>query len=61
MKLVDIERHLRAHNCAILRQGGSHTIWINTVQKKIASVPRHTEIKEGTFRRICKQLEIPPL
>jgi hypothetical protein len=28
-------------------------------QRKITSVPRHREIKEGTVRAICKQLEIP--
>ena len=58
MKLADLERHLRRQGCAFYREGGSHTIWINPNNRKIASVPRHREIKEFTARAICKQLEI---
>jgi len=59
MKLADLERHLRRQGCAFYREGGGHTIWINPVNRKLASVPRHREIKEFTARAICKQLEIP--
>jgi predicted RNA binding protein YcfA (HicA-like mRNA interferase family) len=59
MKHVDLERHLRRHSCVLYREGGSHSVWINPQTQKIASVPRHREIKEGTVRSICKQLEIP--
>ena len=59
MKLADLERHLRRHGCLFHREGGAHSVWINPVRRKIASVPRHREIKEGTVRLICKQLEIP--
>jgi len=41
------------------REGGTHTIWLNPARRKIASIPRHREIKEGTVRAICRQLEIP--
>ena len=58
MKLADLERHLRREGCAFYREGGGHTIWINPNNRKIASVPRHREIKEFTARAICKQLEI---
>ena len=58
MKLADLERHLRRQGCALYREGGGHTIWINPNNRKIASVPRHREIKELTARAICKQLEI---
>lgn len=58
MKLADLERHLRRQGCAFYREGGGHTIWINPNNRKIASVPRHREIKEFTARAICKQLEI---
>ena len=58
MKLADLERHLRRHGCAFYREGGAHTVWINPATRKITSVPRHREIKEGTVRAICKQLEI---
>jgi hypothetical protein len=55
MKLAELERHLRHHGCALYREGAAHSIWFNPASHKIASVPRHREIKEG----ICKQLEIP--
>jgi len=59
MKLAELERHLRHHGCALYREGAAHSIWFNPASHKIASVPRHREIKEGTVRAICKQLEIP--
>jgi hypothetical protein len=59
MKLAELERHLRHHACALYREGAAHSIWFNPASQKIASVPRHREIKEGTVRAICKQLEIP--
>jgi mRNA interferase HicA len=58
MKLRDLERHLRGHGCVLFREGGAHTVWLNPSSRKIASVPRHREIKVGTVRGICKQLEI---
>ncbi|HWQ91912.1 MAG TPA: type II toxin-antitoxin system HicA family toxin [Clostridia bacterium] len=59
MKLDALDRHLRNHGCVFHREGGSHTIWRNPATRRIASVPRHREIKEGTVRAICRQLEIP--
>ena len=59
MKLADLERHLRQTGCVFYREGGTHTIWLNPARRKIASIPRHREIKEGTVRAICRQLEIP--
>ena len=60
MKLVELERHLRRHGCTFYREGGAHSIWFNPANRKLTSVPRHREVKEGTARAICKQLEIPP-
>ena len=59
MKRIDLERHLHGQGCLLYREGGEHSVWFNPSQRKIASVPRHREIKEGTVRAICKQLEIP--
>ena len=50
MRLADLERHLRQHRCVLHREGGAHAIWFNPARRKIASVPRHGEIKEGTVR-----------
>jgi len=59
MKLRDLEQHLRRQGCVFFREGGAHTVWLNPSNRKLASVPRHGEIKEATIRSICKQLEIP--
>jgi predicted RNA binding protein YcfA (HicA-like mRNA interferase family) len=56
MKLRDLERHLRGQGCVFYREGGAHTVWLNPANRKITS---HREIKEGTVRGICRQLEIP--
>jgi mRNA interferase HicA len=58
MKLRELESYLRGQGCVFFREGGAHTVWLNPSNRKIASVPRHREIKEGTARAICKQLEI---
>ena len=52
MKLADLERYLRRQGCVMLREGGAHTIWFNPLRRKIASVPRHREVKEGTARHL---------
>lgn len=59
MKRFDLEQHLRAHRCTLVREGGNHSIWKNPATGKVAPVPRHREIKEGTVRAVCRQLEIP--
>jgi predicted RNA binding protein YcfA (HicA-like mRNA interferase family) len=59
MKLAALEKHLRRNGCIFYREGGAHSVWHHAARGKIASVPRHREIKEGTVRAICKQLEIP--
>ena len=59
MKLRDLERYLRGQGCVCFREGGAHTVWLNPSNRKISSVPRHRDIKEGTVRGICRQLEIP--
>ena len=59
MKLRDLERHLRDHDCDFWREGGNHAVWWNPKLRKMAAVPRHREIKAGTVKAICRQLEIP--
>lgn len=58
MKRLDLERSLRAQGCVLIREGGSHSIWRNSKNGKITSVPRHREINEFTARKICRDLEI---
>jgi mRNA interferase HicA len=62
MKLRDFEQHFKRHGCYVRREGGGHTIYTNPANGKSAAVPRHTEIKTATLRRICHDLDIatPP-
>jgi predicted RNA binding protein YcfA (HicA-like mRNA interferase family) len=59
MKRVDLLRHLEAHGCRLLREGGSHSAYVHPVTRKVSTVPRHREIKDFLARKICKDLEIP--
>ena len=58
IKLLDLERPLRAHDCELLRQGGRHAIWWNPANQRRASVPRHRELPATTAKAICAQLGI---
>jgi mRNA interferase HicA len=58
MKIVDFIKHLRANGCELLREGANHSIYINKLNNKISTVPRHKEIKNNLCRKICKDLEI---
>ncbi|HQR50397.1 MAG TPA: type II toxin-antitoxin system HicA family toxin [Methylophilaceae bacterium] len=59
MKRLDLIRHLQANACDLLREGGSHSIFVNRAKGKVSAVPRHREINEMLARKICKDLEIP--
>ena len=58
MKRRDLIRHLEAHGCEFLREGGSHTVYVNRSARKSTTVPRHREIDEFLTRKICRDLEI---
>jgi mRNA interferase HicA len=52
-------RHLEAHGCQLVREGGNHTVYINPVARRVSTVPRHREINQDLARKICKDLAIP--
>lgn len=58
MKRKDLVKHLRRHGCELLREGRSHSVWMNPINEQQASVPRHREINDYTARIICRQLGI---
>jgi mRNA interferase HicA len=60
LKRRELERHLTAHGCDVLREGANHTIWRNQPADLRAPIPRHREIPPATARAICRQLAIPP-
>lgn len=59
MKRLDLIRYLEKHGCAMLREGGNHTVYVNRVERKVSTVPRHREINEFLTRKICRELGIP--
>ena len=59
MKRRDLIRHLEAHDCEMLREGGNHTVYVNRARRKTTAVPRHREVNEFLARKICQDLEIP--
>ncbi len=59
MKRVDLIRHLESHLCRLLREGGNHSVYVNSRRKRSSSVPRHREVNDYLARKICRDLEIP--
>ena len=61
MKRKDLLRHIEKNGCIFLREGGRHTVYINRTVKKCSTIPRHLEINDFLAKKICKDLEIPPV
>ena len=59
MKRRDLIRHLEAHGCVLLREGGRHTLYVNRDKQKTSAVPRHQEIKTLVARQVCRDLRVP--
>lgn len=59
MKRRALIRHLRAHGCYLLREGGNHSVFVNPDNNRISAVPRHREINDFIARKICRDLGIP--
>ena len=59
MKRKKLIRHLTAHDCELLREGGNHSWWHNPSQNRRSAVPRHNEITDQLANKICKDLGIP--
>jgi mRNA interferase HicA len=59
LKKRDLERHLNANGCRLVRQATNHELWENVESGARTTVPRHREIKTPTARGICRQLSVP--
>ena len=59
MRQADLIKHIRKYGCVFVREGGSHTVWFNSVNSRTSTVPRHSEINTYTGRKICKDLGVP--
>ncbi len=58
MKRKEFIKHLEKNGCILLREGGNHSIFVNTKNKKQSAVGRHPELADLLCKKICKQLEI---
>ena len=58
MKRRVLIAHLKKNKCNFLREGRSHTIFINPKTNRISTVPRHSEISDKLARKICKDLGV---
>ncbi|MHB8764912.1 MAG: type II toxin-antitoxin system HicA family toxin [Deferrisomatales bacterium] len=58
MKRVDLIRHLEQEGCELLREGGSHTVYVNRRKRLATTIPRHREVNEHLARRICRDLGV---
>jgi mRNA interferase HicA len=61
MKRVDLIRHLALNGIQFLREGGSHSVYVNRASGKTSTVPRHREINDFLAQKICKDLDVPKL
>jgi predicted RNA binding protein YcfA (HicA-like mRNA interferase family) len=61
VKRLELIRHLEMNGCQLLREGGSHSVYLNRAAGKTSTVPRHREINEFLARKICRDLEIPEI
>jgi len=51
--------HLLAHGCRLVREGAKHSWYVNPVENRRSSVPRHKEVSDNLVLKICKDLGIP--
>ena len=58
MKRKEFVRHLNNHSCLLKREGGNHSVYLNTSNNKTSTVPRHNEINDYLVKKICKDLDI---
>ena len=61
MKRNALLRHLKGNECLLDREGSKHSIFLNTKTGDWTAVPRHSDIREKTVMKICKELGIPIL
>ncbi|MFH2094955.1 MAG: type II toxin-antitoxin system HicA family toxin [Bacteroidota bacterium] len=61
MKRNKFIKYLEKNGCDIAREGSRHSLYKNTSNGKMSTVPRHPDIKESLCRKICKDLGIPDL
>ena len=59
MRRIDLIRYVERYHCRLIREGGNHSIFKNSITGRTSSIPRHTEIDDFLAKKICKDLGIP--
>ncbi|MCX5724416.1 MAG: type II toxin-antitoxin system HicA family toxin [Nitrospirae bacterium] len=59
MEWIDLIRLLKRFGVQLLREGGSHSVYVNRFAGKTSTIPRHREINDFLVFKICKDLEVP--
>jgi mRNA interferase HicA len=59
MKRRTLLGHLQEHGCHLLREGGSHSVWVNPQTGRRETVPRHNDIKKHLAKSICRNRSVP--
>lgn len=58
MKRRDLIRHLEEQGGELLREGGSHSVYVNRKTHKVSTLPRHKENNDILAKKICRDLEV---
>lgn len=58
MKRDDLIKHLINERCVFIREGAKHSVFFNTLTKRISTVPRHNEINNFLARKICRDMGV---
>ena len=61
MKRNAVIKYIMSNGCEFVREGRSHSWWINPEMNKRSATPRHSAIKDNLVRKICKDLGIKPI
>lgn len=56
MNRREVLKYLSSNGCEKMREGKKHSIWFNPILNKKSSIPRHNEISDYLFKKICKDL-----
>ncbi len=57
MKRNDFVKHLKKHNCILIREGANHSIYKNLSNQKQSAVGRHRELP-NLFIVVIKRVKI---
>ena len=55
MKRQELIRHVEAHGCILISEGGKHSLYFNPANNQTSAVP----INDYLVRKICRDLGIP--